>query len=168
MASNIDKDVEVYDNTKKYAVSNYSPEDFEFKWGGEPFTIKAGEVEVYPQYLAFHATKHLTDREMFRDGKEGMTSIPGARDMYEVRILTPVAEGADDPRTTALRAKIRKELEAEMAVADEPAPEGTPEEKIPAVKAASKAVRNKKVVEAAIATDKHEEQIEFDGVTEEK
>ncbi len=39
--------------------TNPSAEDFTWEWGGKPYTIKAGEVKFYPEFLAKHLAKHL-------------------------------------------------------------------------------------------------------------
>ena len=46
---------------------NWTNEDFSFKWDGVPYEVKAGQSMNLPDYLADHAAKHLTDREMQKD-----------------------------------------------------------------------------------------------------
>jgi hypothetical protein len=52
---------------------NSSPEDFTFTWDSVPYTVEAGETILLQTYLAVHAAKHLSDREMNRDGLEPLT-----------------------------------------------------------------------------------------------
>jgi len=43
------------------SVFNLLDEDFEFKWDGEPYTIKAKSIELYPLFLADHAAGKIAD-----------------------------------------------------------------------------------------------------------
>ncbi len=52
---------------------NYSPESFTGTWDSVPYTIKAGDVILLQTHLALHFAKHLSDREMNRDGIEPLT-----------------------------------------------------------------------------------------------
>ena len=54
-------------NTAK-RFTNFSSEDFTWKWGKEPYTVKANETILLPSYLADHLAKHLIDRELGKSG----------------------------------------------------------------------------------------------------
>lgn len=58
-----------YNNERRFMVTNWSAEDLSYSWDGVVSTIKSGESVELPMYLAYHATKHLIDREMMRQGK---------------------------------------------------------------------------------------------------
>lgn len=53
---------------------NFSDEPFTGYWNGKPKTFKAGERVYMPGYLAEHFAKHLTNRELIKQGKETYTS----------------------------------------------------------------------------------------------
>lgn len=48
----------------------YNPdvEDFTVKWHGEPYTIKAMEIQEYPFHVANHLQKHLADKLLHKRG----------------------------------------------------------------------------------------------------
>ena len=105
---------DVFDGSKVYIVSNWTPEDFTFYWDGKPTTIKAGEQKELVEYLAYHATKHLVSREMERDGVP-YPHTDGARVPYEEKTLFDTTSGGDSPVITALKDRLRKELGEEMS-----------------------------------------------------
>lgn len=45
-------------------VHNILSTPFQVLWGGQPFSIEAGQQKVYPRYLAEHMAKHLADRHL--------------------------------------------------------------------------------------------------------
>lgn len=47
---------------------NWTNEDFTWKWGGEPTTIKANESIWMQDWKADHFAKHLADRELSKAG----------------------------------------------------------------------------------------------------
>lgn len=132
MSSYLDKNDGMYDPKKMYAVTNWSKEDLTVNWRDDsgndvPYTLHAGEVKTYPEYLALFITKDLVDREMYRDA----TSVPlnpdgsyskareraemavANKDMrkpYEDKTIQEVREGQEDPAVTAMRAQIREQL----------------------------------------------------------
>lgn len=113
MSSLLTKDIQVYDNKRKYAFTNWSKKDFTFKWGGEPYTVRAGMVAEYPQYLAMHATTHFVDRQMMEEGKTTSISSEEARKEYEDKTIVEITEGQPSPAYEALKARIRAEIDQE-------------------------------------------------------
>lgn len=111
---------------QQYFVSNPTKEDITIGWAlREPeapmsgsYTIKSGDFGgPYPQFLAYHIVKHLTNREIINDGKEATIANPNVRDEYESKYLKPVVEGEEDPRVTLIREEERHRLEEEIKVA---------------------------------------------------
>jgi len=105
------KTPDVFNNDKRYIVTNWSSEDFVCTWAGQATSIKAGESREFPEYLAFHLTKHFVDHEMTKEGKERMTSVEEARKEYEDKTMGEISEGMDSPVLAALKERIRKEIE---------------------------------------------------------
>lgn len=58
---------------------NWSTEDFTHTWDSNPTTIKAGEIKPMEDYLAHHFAKHLTNRELQKDG---LPLVCKERDIY--------------------------------------------------------------------------------------
>jgi len=121
----------VYDPKKMFAVTNWSEEDFTINWkddtGDNVYNLKAGDVRVYPQYLAYHITKNFVDREMYKIAEKeqdprnrerlGMAvSNKELRKPYEDKTLKEVKAGEESPEVSAMRAKIRAEIEAENSM----------------------------------------------------
>lgn len=44
--------------------TNFSNEDFTWKWDGVPYTFKAGQTIFLEDYKAEHFAQHLVDREL--------------------------------------------------------------------------------------------------------
>lgn len=124
----------VYDARKMFAVTNWSDEDFTISWkddtGENVYTIKAGEVKTYPQYLAYYITKNFVDREMYKlaeaeqetRARERLGMAVSNKDLrkpYEDMTLIEVKAGQESPEVVAMRAKIRSEVEAEMGMSNE-------------------------------------------------
>ncbi len=125
----------LYDPKRMFAVTNWSDEPITCNWadpgpdgtGDNIYTLHAGEVKTYPQYLAYFITKIFVDREMGKDAqkvsnnpdgtpsraRERMEMALNNRDMrkpYEDKTMQEVIAGKESPEVTAMRAQIRKEL----------------------------------------------------------
>jgi hypothetical protein len=48
-------------------VKNPLKEDFNVRFNGEPYTVKAGEEKTFPSFLAFHFAKHLSDKILSKE-----------------------------------------------------------------------------------------------------
>lgn len=53
-----------FDTTK---VTNPTDSDFSVNFNGEQYTIGAGESKSFPEFLAFHIAKHLSDKMLGKD-----------------------------------------------------------------------------------------------------
>ncbi len=106
-----------FDPKKQYAFTNWQSWDFTFKWAGEDFTIRAGEVAVYPQYLAYHAAKHYVNKIMLDAGKEVQLMNPVVRKEYEDKTLKEIASGQENPYVASIREQERAKLLKEMGMA---------------------------------------------------
>lgn len=51
--------------------TNWTDETFTGYWDGKPKTFKPGESKYMPDFLARHFAKHLTNRELLREKKDG-------------------------------------------------------------------------------------------------
>lgn len=107
-------DIVTYDNERKFLFHNWTSNDFTGMWGGTETVIKVGETKEFPMYLAYHFTKHLVDREMGRDGKEGSMSSIEAREPYETKTISEITAGTDSLALSSIKEKIREEIEAEI------------------------------------------------------
>jgi len=125
----------VYDPKRNFAVTNWSDEDITVNWkdagpqgtGDNFYTLHAGEVKTYPQYLAYYITQIFVDREMYKDAakapqnpdgspskqRERLEMAVASKDMrkpYEDKTIQEVIPGQESPEVTAMRAEIRKQL----------------------------------------------------------
>lgn len=125
----------IYDPKKTFAVTNWSNEDITVNWadpgplgtGDNFYTLHAGEVKTYPQYLAYFITEQFIDREMYKDAAKAPSNPDGSpskqrerlemavanremRKPYEDKTIQEVVEGQESPEVTAMRAEIRKKL----------------------------------------------------------
>lgn len=110
----MEHEIVTYDNERKFIFNNWTSNDFIGMWGGQETLIKTGETKEFPMYLAYHFTKHLVDREMGRDGKEGSMSSMEARQPYENKTISEITAGTDSLALSSLKEKIREEIEAEV------------------------------------------------------
>jgi hypothetical protein len=53
---------------KAVTFTNWTNEDFTHAWDSVPYTFKKGKSMMVPDWQAEHFAKHLTDREMNKDG----------------------------------------------------------------------------------------------------
>lgn len=111
-----DKELTVFDNNRRFVFTNWTVEDFIGQWGGEKEVIEKGAIKEYPMFLAYHYAKHLTDREMFRDHKEVMMTVPDERKKYIDKTITEITGDTESPALMALKDKLRKEIEAEKSM----------------------------------------------------
>lgn len=130
----------MYDPKRMFAVTNWSDEDMTVNWrddsGDNFYTLHAGEVKTYPQYLAYYFTRNFVDREMNKDAMKAPNNPDGspsrqrerlemavasadARKPYEDKTIQEVIEGKESPEVTAMRAKIRAELIIEKGMNNE-------------------------------------------------
>lgn len=72
-------------NYETVSFKNIDSEDFTGYWGGKPYLIKAGEIKHYPEFLALHFAKHLTDYIMQKN-KIGLREL-SERSKIESQIL---------------------------------------------------------------------------------
>lgn len=100
-----------YDNERRYVFSNWSNEDFSCMWGGKTTTVKAGEILEVPEYLAYHFTKYLVDREMIKAGKEALIGDDNVRKSFEDKTVSLISAGTDSPALATLKEKIKQEIE---------------------------------------------------------
>lgn len=157
MASYLTDGVDVYDPKRKFAVTNWSDEDFACNWadpgpdgtGDNIYVLHAGETQTHPQYLAYFMAKHFVDREMGKEAtklplnpdgtytraKERAEMAMNNRELrkpYEDKTIQEVLPGRESPEITAMRAQIRKDLIIEQGEGMKSEmhnnPDGTPEE----------------------------------------
>lgn len=114
-----------FDNSRRFIVSNWTPEEFTGKWDGTEYTIPAGTTKEFPMYLAFHLTKHLVDREMNRDKKSSLAGIDEERKPYEDKTLAEITLDTDSPALAALKEQIRAEVAEQEAGTEDKAPKVT-------------------------------------------
>ncbi len=61
--------------------NNWTTEPFTYFWDGKGRTVPSGKSLWMPEYLARHAAKHLTNRELLRRNKQGKYVYPGGDKM---------------------------------------------------------------------------------------
>ena len=65
-----DHNIDVFDPNKAILFRNWTNESFSWPWGGQPYTFQPGETRYFPEGLAHHFAKHLTDHALLKDGKD--------------------------------------------------------------------------------------------------
>ena len=82
-----------------YIVSNSTDEDITVKWDGKEYTLKKGETNYLPDYLAFHFGKYLAMREMKKAGHT-VTSNPNNpvfKEFFSKFVSSsPIVSGSED------------------------------------------------------------------------
>lgn len=101
-----------YDPERRFLFSNTTNEDFIGMFENTPTLIEKGKTIELSMFKAYLFTKHLVDREMMKDGKEGSMGSPEARKVYEDRIVAEITAG-DSPALATLKEKIKEEIQAE-------------------------------------------------------
>jgi hypothetical protein len=76
---------------------NIDSEDFIGYWDSKPYTIKAGETKFYPQFLAEHFAKHLSDKLMQERGM-GLRDL-AKRSQIVAQILSTAVLPASEPES---------------------------------------------------------------------
>ena len=133
MSSFLDPKEGMYNPLKRFAFTNITTEPFTFTWDKIPMTVKPSDTIELPHHLALHATKHLVDKIMiegikieedvmkkekndpyFRHPKGTSLGVPGARKVYEDKILRELAVDEESPQIAIMRMKIKEELMADM------------------------------------------------------
>ena len=66
---------------------NCTDTGFTFQYGGESYTVRAGETKMWPPFIAYHGAKHLIDRELIRVGKINLLNDSKERERIMGRIL---------------------------------------------------------------------------------
>lgn len=100
----------VINNEEKYAVCNWSSEDFEVNWDGKPIHLKAGETIELSSAIAFHVTKHFVNREMDKDKKSDVWSVQEHRQPYEEKTLSKIGVVVEEPAVVELKEKVEEEV----------------------------------------------------------
>lgn len=91
---------------------NFTDKPFTGHWDGKPKTIKAGQKEYMPEYLARHFAKHLTNKVLVEKGQYNYTSpkfpeqVPAFMDLFKKAFI--LEEDAED----------QSELDTEIEVAN--------------------------------------------------
>lgn len=74
--------------------TNSSKEDFTWNWDTTPYTIKAGESKIFPDYLAEHLAKHFIDRELDKM-KKNTNSLKDREVLERICLSDKLAEAKD-------------------------------------------------------------------------
>ena len=133
-----DHNIEVFDPNKAILFRNWTNEEFSYKWANQPYTFQPGETRYFPEGLAHHFAKHLTDKMLTQSGKD--VDDQGRAEMYSKCLI----DGSITAQTTA-------GLQVEMM--NQKAPEPVVEQPVPnqAVPAALKEDRMAKARAAMAA-----------------
>lgn len=130
MSSIVGKNQGVYDNTKKYAVTNITTEDFVSHWNGSPVIIKAGQTASFEQHMANKVTDEMVDKIMIGNAKldeikmgtpyarspmGSSLGVPAARKVWEDKIVREISVNEESPEMQMMRAKMKEELLADMS-----------------------------------------------------
>lgn len=97
----------------KYEIRNFTnidDEDFVGKWGGEEYTIKAGETKPFLSFLCAHFAKHLADRIMLKDSATDYKNAQKREPLIKQMLGEVVAPSTVKPKQTEGQ-KIKEEVE---------------------------------------------------------
>lgn len=76
---------------------NFTDTNFTFTYDKETYTVKAGQRESFPEFLALHGAKHLVDRELIRSGKvKQLNDVTERNKTYEVIMGKKAKEPTED------------------------------------------------------------------------
>lgn len=106
-------DPTIYSEDRRFIFTNWTNEVFTGMCGGELTTIEQGKSIEFPMFKAYLFTKHLVDREMIKDKKEGSMSSQEARQEYEDKTIVEITAGKDSLALQNLKEKIKEEIEVE-------------------------------------------------------
>jgi hypothetical protein len=122
----------IYDQSRQFAFTNITDNDFESKWGGSPIKVKAHQTVTLPHHLAVKLTTELVDKIMLGDLKTehdamrakdpnwkaaqgaGKLGIPAVRAIWEDKILRELEIDEEKPEIQVLRAQIKDQLLADL------------------------------------------------------
>lgn len=140
MKSSLTPESGIYDPLKRFAFTNITVEPFTFTWDKIPLTVKPNETIELPHHLAAIATKNLVDKIMiesikieesqmqlerkdpyFRHPKASSLGVPGARKIWEDKIVRQLAIDEESPAVAVMRMKLKAELEADLKAGSETA-----------------------------------------------
>ena len=94
---------------------NFSDTNFTFTYDKETYTVKAGERESFPEFLALHGAKHLVDRELVRAGKIKQLNDVTVRDEMYAKILgKPTSFKKEEPKEATIGPVSDIEVEEEF------------------------------------------------------
>lgn len=99
---------------KAVLFTNWTDEDFVGMWNNEPYLLAKKTSRFYPEYLATHFAKHLTDREM---NKAKVTTDHFSRKEYLDKCFTEVIEASS---AAAVNDLILNQPKQEEKVVEEP------------------------------------------------
>ena len=86
---------------------NFSDTNFTFSYDKETYTVKAGQRDSFPEFLALHGAKHLVDRELIRSNRvKQLNDVTERNKMYAVILGKTVTEPEEE--------KIKVEEEANI------------------------------------------------------
>jgi hypothetical protein len=114
---------------RRFVVNNWTDEDLHTKWLGQDALLKAGEMRECGHAEAYHFTKTLVDREIFkeasratdtkdREKKEMNVISPLYRQPFEEKTLQEIKLGEESPIMRKMREDIEKQVRAEMSSSD--------------------------------------------------
>lgn len=106
--------------------TNYTDTGFTFQYGGEGYTVRAGETKSWPPFIAYHGAKHLVDRELIRAGKINMLNDNTERNNLMSKILTSAVP--EEPKPEVEQSSV--EVEEEFPALKKLNPSGFPSEKV--------------------------------------
>jgi hypothetical protein len=108
---------------------NWTNKPFTGYWDGKPKTIKAGQKEYMPEYLARHFAKHLTNFVLIEKGMDNYTSpkfpeqVPAFMDLFNKAFILEddAAEQDEAQLATDLANKRHDQREATLNIPSSPA-----------------------------------------------
>ena len=113
---------------------NWTKKDFTHTWDKVPYTVKAGEKQQFPDWLANHLAKHLAERELNDANSELILKqkIAGkeGKDIKEINILfTPLREQYIKACLGEIAFEANSEVELAIKMGNLPPVAQTPEQK---------------------------------------
>lgn len=108
--------------------TNITTEDFTHNYHGQPFTVRAGETQIFPYDLSRHLAKHLARKILFTDAKPESLRIDRA--LYtpetEQQLMSKIM-GAESREAVSSQLSEQELLRKRVEELNASKPEGAPE-----------------------------------------
>ena len=115
-----DHKIDVFDPNKAVMFRNWTNDPFTGEWAKSPHVFQPGESRYYPEGLAHHFAKHLTDWALIKQGKD--TDDQTRPELYAKCFVDVAPIVSADAESTKVEVMNQKQAEAAVDVPAEIVP----------------------------------------------